>query len=269
MLPDGKLPLRRQPFERLGLPDGVVALDQVEDARLAHEEAAVDPAAVAARLLDEALHLAAGDFERAEAPRRLDRRHGRQGILPAMKSDKGVDIDIAHAIAVGQAEGAVDIVAHAAYPPARHRLLAGIDQRDLPRLGMPLVDLHAVVGEVEGDIRHVKEVIREIFLDQIALVAAADHEFIDAILPVELHDVPENRPAADLDHRLGAQMRFLADPRAQSARKNDRFHYVAAGSRGSPKASLLAAELLARPPKLFQHVAFVSDGLAWAESHQM
>ena len=46
----GELVVRREPFQRLALPDRVVALDQVQDLRLQHEEAAID--ALAARLAD-------------------------------------------------------------------------------------------------------------------------------------------------------------------------------------------------------------------------
>ena len=39
-----------------------------------------------------------------------------------------------------------------------------------------------------------------------------------------LHDVPEDRLAADLDHRLGLHVRLFGEPRAQSAGKNHNFH---------------------------------------------
>ncbi len=38
---------------------------------------------------------------------------------------------------------------------------------------MVVVNLHALICHVEGDIRHVQEVVGDVFLDQIALVAAA------------------------------------------------------------------------------------------------
>ena len=41
---------------------------------------------------------------------------------------------------------------------------------------------------------------------------------------VDLEDVPEDRPAADLDHGLGRTRRFLAEPRAETTGQNDRFH---------------------------------------------
>ena len=81
-----------------------------------------------------------------------------------------------------------------------------------------------VVGHVERDVGHVQEVVREILLDDVALVAAADHEIVDAVRRVDLHDVPEDRLAADLDHRLRLQIALLGDPRAEPAGENDDLH---------------------------------------------
>ena len=67
-----------------------------------------------------------------------------------------------------------------------------------------------------------QEVVGEVFLDHVALVAAADHEVIDAVGGVDFHDVPENRLAADLDHRLGlrwvsSEMRVPSPPARMTA----------------------------------------------------
>ena len=69
-----------------------------------------------------------------------------------------------------------------------------------------------------------QEVIGEILLDHIALVAAADDEFVDAMGGLDLQDVPQDWPAADLDHGLGFEMGFLGDPSAEAAGKNHCFH---------------------------------------------
>ena len=47
---DAELAVRGEPFHRLAFPDGRIALDIVADLGRQHEEAAVDPAAVAERL---------------------------------------------------------------------------------------------------------------------------------------------------------------------------------------------------------------------------
>lgn len=102
--------------------------------------------------------------------------------------------------------------------------LARIDQHHPPRFGVPLVYFHAVVGHVEGDVRHVQEVVGEVFLDDIAFVAEADDEVVDPMCGIKLHHVPKNRPSADLDHRLGPQMAFLTDPGAVATGEDHALH---------------------------------------------
>src|SRR5438105_3550954 len=58
-------------------------------------------------------------------------------------------------------------------------------------------------------------VVGEVFLDHVAPVAEADHEVFDAVLRIDLHDVPENRLPADLDHRLGTDYGLLTQARAE------------------------------------------------------
>jgi len=65
------------------------------------------------------------------------------------------------------------------------------------------MDGNLVVVHVEGDVGCVQEVVGEVFLDDVALVAETDDEVIDAVLGVELEDVPEDGAAADLDMGLG------------------------------------------------------------------
>ena len=84
-----------------------------------------------------------------------------------------------------------------------------------------------IVGQVDRDVGGVQEVVGEELLDQVALVSQAQDEFIDTMAGIHLHDVPEDGPAADLDHRLGAHGAFLADPGAQAAGQNDQLHGVA------------------------------------------
>ncbi len=86
------------------------------------------------------------------------------------------------------------------------------------------MDLHLVVGHVEGDIGHVQEVIREVFLDKVALVTAADNKVVDAMSGVELENVPENGPATDLDHRFGLEVGFLGDTGTEATGEDDGFH---------------------------------------------
>jgi hypothetical protein len=73
------------------------------------------------------------------------------------------------------------------------------------------MDFHLVTLHVERDIRQVQKIVREIFLDDITLLAAAHHKFVDAMRRIALHDVPKDRLSTDLHHRLGTSRCFLAD----------------------------------------------------------
>jgi hypothetical protein len=71
----------------------------------------------------------------------------------------------------------------------------------------------------------VKEVVREVFLDEVALVAAADDEVVDLVLRIDLEDMPKDRPTSNFDHRLGTKNRLFAESGAQPAGKDNCFHF--------------------------------------------
>jgi len=106
----------------------------------------------------------------------------------------------------------------------RPALLAGVDESNPPRLGDGVVHGHLVGGHVEGDVGGVQEVVGEVLLDDVALIAAADDEVVDAVTGVNLEDVPEDGQAPDFNHRFGPQRSFLADSGAETACKNNCLH---------------------------------------------
>src|SRR5688572_7240931 len=63
-------------------------------------------------------------------------------------------------------------------------------------------------------------------LDQVAAVAQADHELRVPVVGVVLHQIPENRPIADVHERLWNRIGVLPEPRAEPAAKQDYFHSV-------------------------------------------
>jgi hypothetical protein len=86
------------------------------------------------------------------------------------------------------------------------------------------MELHAVVSNVKGDFRHVQEIVGKVPLDDAAFVTAADNEVIHPVSGVNLHYVPEDRAATDLDHRFRHEMRFSGDGCTETACKDDSFH---------------------------------------------
>ena len=81
-----------------------------------------------------------------------------------------------------------------------------------------------VSPEGEGRVAGVPEVVAKVLLDHVALVTKAKHEVLEAVRSVDLHDVPEDRPIADRNHRLGTKLRLLAKPGAFAAAENDHLH---------------------------------------------
>jgi len=142
-----------------------------------------------------------------------------------MERDQLRQIDIGYAVAIGEAEAVVaNVLSHAPQATACQRLLSRLNERDAPGLGVTLMHVHAVLAHVERDIGHVEEVVGKILLDDIALVSQANDEIVDPVMRVNLHDVPEDRPAPDLDHGFWLEMGFLADASAQTSGKDDNFH---------------------------------------------
>jgi hypothetical protein len=92
------------------------------------------------------------------------------------------------------------------------------------------MDGDAIVFDIERDVGRSREILLKELLDHLAFVAAADHEFVEAVVRVRLHDVPQDRPAADLDHRLRANARFFRDPRPETASQDHYLHVVPLGT---------------------------------------
>ena len=93
-----------------------------------------------------------------------------------------------------------------------------------------MVNLPRTIAHVERNIGHVQEVIREIFLDDIALVAKAEDKIADAVAAVDLHDVPQNRTAADFHHRFWPHGGLFGQAGAESACENHCLHVLTRGS---------------------------------------
>ena len=140
---------------------------------------------------------------------------------------------IQRALDHGTPQGVVaDVVEHPSQAAAGHRRLAGVDERHLPRLGLALMHFDGVASEIERHVAGVQVVVREEFLDYVALVTQADHEFVDPMRGIQLHDVPQDRPPADLDHRLRYVARQLAEPSAEPTAQHRDYDVIPSVSEG-------------------------------------
>ena len=228
----------------LEFPDGLIPVDQIQHGRIEHEEARIDPVAITitGRLLGKPRHHIAvhrgGAIPKAQAAVAAWGLHGGnrgETTVAVVIGDQGTDVDIADAIAVGEAERLpAKVMGHPPQAATGGRGFTGVHQGDPPGFGLAAMHLHRAGGQIEAHIAAMQGVVREVLLDHIPLVATADHELVDAVMGVQLEDVPEDRPAAHFHHGLGPEMGFLRDTGAEAAGQDHGFH--SANSR-SPTAT--------------------------------
>src|SRR3954451_22327359 len=102
-----ELPVTRQVLQRLPLELDHVAINIIEDLRLAYEKGAIDPAFAGLRLLVEhgdgvALHL-----QVAEARRRAHRGQGDELAVRLVEFEQCPEVYVRYAVAPGQEEALV------------------------------------------------------------------------------------------------------------------------------------------------------------------
>ena len=160
------------------------------------------------------------DVKNAEALAGIDR--SKRGILSAvfMIADKFFYIDIRDTVSISQQKRFIsNVFADALDPPAGHRSITGIHDRDPPRFSHIAVDLRGVAHrEIKGDITAVQIVVRKVFLDHVLLVTGADNEFRDPIGPKNFHNMPQNGLPTDLNHGLRPQMTLFRNSGSESTR---------------------------------------------------
>src|SRR5271166_2244257 len=221
-----QLAFRGQPLERLALPNGRVALDVRVHTLVDDEEPRIDPAAVAFGLFHECRHFRSIVTYRTKSSRRLRGGYGREQSLALMQTDDLADVHIADAIAVSHAEKITfDVGKYALDAASDLGRLARFYERDTPRLRLAAMNFHLVlIAHVDRHVGRVQVIIHEVLFDHVSLVAEAHDEIVDPVRGIHLHDVPKNRLAADLDHRLGPNRCFFCKTGAETARQQHSLH---------------------------------------------
>src|SRR5690349_16199986 len=144
-----------------------------------------------------------------------------------MEPDECADIHIADAVPVGKTKRrAADVVSDTLQTPTGHRFLAGVRKRDCPWFSRATMKFHPVSAQINRQIALVRKTIEEVVLDDFPLVSAADHEFIEAVMGIDSHYVPDDGTPADLHQRFWDNTSFLAEPRAIASCQNDHLHDV-------------------------------------------
>ena len=156
----------------------------------------------------------------AKAGDRVDGSDGRQAAVRMVEVHKLVNVQVGEAVSVGHHERvAVYVTLDPLHPRPGHGVDAGIGQYDFEVLLLVRAVVHNLVLLAEADHEVIVHglVIQEVFLYHVAAITQAKHKFAEAAVRVDLHDVPQNRATADLNHRLGPELSFFAQPSAESA----------------------------------------------------
>ena len=80
------------------------------------------------------------------------------------------------------------------------------------------MDHHVVVaiGEVISDVRCVQEIVREVLLDYMLLIARTDDKLVVAVVGVELHNVKQDGHPAQFHHGLWFKLAFFRNSGAKA-----------------------------------------------------
>ena len=106
--------------------------------------------------------------------------------------------------------------------------VARVDEGDAPGGDVAIEELHLAAPIREDEVVGERlVVIEEVLLDVLGLVAQAEDEVVVPPRRIPLHDVPEDRPVADRDHRLGNPLGLLSHSDAESAAEDDDLHEAA------------------------------------------
>ena len=213
----------RRGFEKTVFPVEVAR----EEGAIDDHESAIDEAAGPGRFFLKSRYQIAIEFQFAEAPLRMDGGNRQQLAGSAVKIEQRGDIDVRHAVAVGQKEFAVfggEIARGAPHPAAGHGFDAGVGQRHLPVgfEGFAVIDDAALLAQLHGDVGRAGVKIEEIVDELLALVAEAENEAGDAECGVSAHDVPDDRLFADRHHRFREQLGHFPQPGPLPAAENHR-----------------------------------------------
>ena len=130
-------------------------------------------------------------------------------------SSRSRDVHVAHAVAVGHHERIAvrrTSAIRLTRPPVMvfRPVSASVTWKSCSSW-LPWYWICDLLAEADGEVVVHRLVVQEIFLDHVAAIAEAEHEIAEPVVGVELHDVPQDRPAADLDHGLGRNRSLRED----------------------------------------------------------
>jgi hypothetical protein len=216
-------PLQRSPFENIIPPKTIQEIPPKD------EETPVDPL-VQNRLLAETANPTVGrKVEDPELGRGIHHRDRANPPMSLVKLHELLDVDIGDSVPIGDHEGILigKERSNTLDPSTGIRVFASVGECDPPVFPVVVheTDLRLLCAEVEAEVvMPPAQVFHEVLLDGLSSVSEAENEVIKAMCSVDLHDVPEDRPAADVDQGFGDRFRMLLEPGSFAAAENDNLH---------------------------------------------
>ena len=140
-------------------------------------------------------------------------------------------VHAADAVAVRHHERlATELVGEPAKPSAGLCLEPRVTEVHRPVLAVRALHGDLVRAQVDAQAVPEVEVVEEVALDDVAAIAECDDELLEAACRVAPHDMPENRPSANLHHRLWLRFGFLGQTGSKPAGEQHRLHRTSSRS---------------------------------------
>ncbi len=216
-----------QSFQWSAFKDRLVAIDIIQYLRLKYAETTVDPAFANLGFFVEKRNLVTVKCDTAKTRGWSNCCDGGQLAVSLVEGDQGVDIHIRHTVSIGHHEGLViDPPRKSFDASAGHCVQARISQMNVPVLDLAVLDVVLRVAEMDGKVAVVLVIINEIRLNDLGFVTHRHGKISMAEVGVELHDVPNDRFAANLDHRFWSNRGLFLQTWSQSSGKDDYLHGV-------------------------------------------
>ena len=136
-----------------------------------------------------------------------------------------IEVDIRNAVSVGHEKRRITQPRLESFDAtAGQGIVSRFNQMYRPVLTLDLMALHFSALQVDCQAAAEIEVVDEEPFDRVAFVTESDEELFEAKLGKVFHDVPKDRPSADLDHWFGFELGFLGKTRTQTASEDHDLH---------------------------------------------
>ena len=159
-----------------------------------------------------------------------DARQARHDLPGLEVGDHPVQRNVRQAVRIVGEEDALslEVPAHPEQPLRDVRVQAGVDEGDAPVLDVGGHEARSCGLPPHREVvREALLVVQEVLPDEVAAVSETQHEILVAVVRVVPHQVPEDRPVADVHQRLRDAVRVLAKAHAQTPAEKDDFHDIA------------------------------------------